>query len=268
MVLPLFVVALFYAWRSAGIAIENVNPVPVLGVLAVVPLTVLTSMWQLRAIGSTSGTSIPWWSAFRVVTLGTLSGLLPISSGTMVRAGAVVYWGGSARLTGHALVLDAVLWLLVSLLYSGGAAGLEGATVLSAAMTTAGIVLVPIAIIVGKRFARARSVELTGARAVGMFAEVLRLQLCFIALGYAVTFVEVSTLAAASPLSALLFFLPSGLGVREGFTSAVAAAVGLSAAGAFLAAALNRLLGLSLLLIWEAMFFVGKRLPLGGRQCS
>lgn len=262
--LPLFGGALFLAWSRADFSLSEIASMPVLVVVAAVPLTIFASTWQLRASALAVGTRIRWWNAFRVTTLGTLSGLLPISSTTVVRAGAVVYWGVSPGATGRVLAFDAIVWICTSLLYSGGAAFLLGASELAMAMAATGLVLVPVAAVLGRGLANRRGrFELVAARLTGMLVQVIRLQACFLALGYSITFIEASTLAAASPVASLFFFLPGGLGVREGFTSIVAAVIDLSAAGAFLAATLNRLVGLSVLLTWEAALLVRLRLRSG-----
>lgn len=251
-VLPLFGIALYVAWRRADLGLEELAIRPVVIVVAAVPLTVLAATWQLRAITLSAGGEVGWHKALRVVTLGALSGLLPVASGTVVRAGAIVYWGVRPGAAAWSLAFDAVAWFSVCLLYSGCAAFLAGAGRLSALMTVGGLLLIPLAFFLGRHLAGGRGrLEITAARLGGALVDVVRLQACFFALGYSVTFVEASTLAAASPLASLFFFLPGGIGVREAFISAVGAAVGLSAAGAFLAAAVNRLLGLSVLLAWE-----------------
>lgn len=253
-VLPLFGLALFVSWEKANISLQEVRLTPLFFVVAGVPFTVLTSTWQLRATARAADVVVPWWDAFRVVTLGTLSGLLPVSSASLVRAGAVVYWGVSPKATGEILVFDAIAWIGISLLYSGGASYWVGAPLVASMMLGAGIGFSLLGLLLARRVLPARSAgELSTARAVGMIVEVARLTGCFLALSYTVSFLEVSTLAAASPLASILFFLPGGLGVREGFTAAIGAVVGLSVAGAFLAAALNRLVGLTVLLFWEGL---------------
>lgn len=251
-VLPLFGVALYVAWTRADLGLNELAILPVVIVVAAVPLTVLTATWQLRATTLSAGGEIGWRKALRVITLGALSGLLPVSSGTVVRAGAIVYWGVRPGAAGWSLAFDTVVWFSVSLLYSGCAAFLAGAERLATLMTVGGVLLIPLAFFLGRHLAGRRGrLEIMAARFGGVLVDVVRLQACFFALGYSVTFVEASTLAAAGPLASIFFFLPGGIGVREAFISVVGGAVGLSPAGAFLAGALNRLLGLSVLLAWE-----------------
>lgn len=254
---PLFLAALVLAWRKADVALDDLALLPLSVVVAAVPVMVLVSTWQLRALVRAGGRRIPWWSALRVVSLGTLSSLLPVSSGTVVRGGAVIYWGVEGRVAGQVLAFDAILWTSLSLLYSGGAAFLASAPELATGLTVGGALLVPVTALLGRSLpGRGGRFELAAARFAGVVVQVVRLQGCFLALGYSATFVEASTLAAATPLASVFFFLPGGIGVREGFTSAVGAAVGLSAAAAFLAAALNRLVGLSVLTVWEGILLI------------
>lgn len=259
-VLPLFAAGLVFAWREAEIVLADLAVRPILVVVSAVPVSVFASTWQLRAMTRIGGVRTSWWKAFRVVTLGSLSSLFPASSGTVVRGGAAVIWGVTPRATGKVLAFDAVVWTCMSLLYSGGAAFLAGAPELAIAMLTGGVVLVPATAALGRWLPGQKGrAELAVARLIGVLVQVVRLQACFLALGHAATFVEASTLAAASPLASIFFFLPGSIGVREALTSVVGAAVGLSVAGAFLAAALNRLVGLSVLLLWEGLLLVWPR---------
>lgn len=256
-VLPLFAAALIFAWREAAIGLADLALLPVLVVVAAVPVTVIVSTWQLHAMTRAGGIRIQWWKALRVVTLGTLSSLLPIASGTVVRGGAVVVWGVTPGTAGKVLAYDAVLWTCLSLLYSGAAALQAGAPKLGIAMVIGGGALLPVTVAMGGWLPGVGGrLALGVSRFVGVLVQVVRLQACFLALGHSANFVEASTLAAASPLAAFFFFLPGGFGVREGLMSAFAAAVGLSAAGAFLAATLNRLVGLSVLVAWEGLLLL------------
>lgn len=256
-VLPLFAGALIFAWREAEIAVTDLTILPLLAAVAMIPLSVLTSTWQLKTMTRAGGVHVRWWKALRVVTLGTLSSLLPVSSGTVIRGGAVVVWGVTPQTAGKVLAYDAALWTCISLLYSGAAALIVRASTMGAAMLIVGSGLLPIVAALGKWLqGEAGRLELAMARFMGLVVQAVRLQFCLLALSYAATFVEASTLVAANPLASIFFFLPGGIGVQEAFTSAVGAAVGLSAAGVFLAAVLNRLVGLSVVLAWEGVLLL------------
>lgn len=254
---PLFGAALVVAWRRADLSLERLDLLPMLGVVFAVPLGVIVSSWQLHAITRIGGVRVSWWPAFRVVTLSSLSSLLPVSSGTVVRGGAVVVWGVPVRTAGIVMILDGLIWASVAFLFSSTAAFLLSAPELGLGLLAGTLVVLPAAILLARvpPGDQGRG-ELVLARFTGILVQVGRLYACFHALGYGIRIAEASTLAAAGPLASLFFFLPGGLGVREGSISVVAAAVGLSAAGAFLAAALNRLIGLTVLLLWEAALFV------------
>lgn len=254
---PLFGAALVLAWRRADISLASLDFLPMLGVVAAVPVGVLVSTWQVREIARIGGVGVRWWRALRVVTLSSLSTLLPMSSGTVVRGGAVVVWGVPVRTAGIVMMLDGMIWACVAFLFSSVAAFTSGAPDLGVGLLTGGLLVLPMAMLLARLppGRRGRG-ELVLARFTGILVQVGRLYACFHALGYGIRIAEASTLIAAGPLASLFFFLPGGLGVEEGFISAVAATMGLSAAGAFLAAALNRLIGLSVLLLWEAALLV------------
>lgn len=249
---PLFVVGVVASWRATSIRLDQLALLPLLAVAAAVPLAVAASTWQLLTLTRALGPEVGWRSALRAVVLGTLSSVLPASSGTVVRAGAVVYWGVTPAAAARGMAFDALLWLAISLLYAGAAAVLIGAVGAGAVMAGAGVLLVPASALVAGRLVGPRHrAELAMARGAGILIDVLRLQACFLALGAPVRFLEASVLAAAAPLAAALFFLPGSIGVREGFVAAIGLAAGIGPGAAFLAAALNRLIDLSVLLVWE-----------------
>lgn len=251
--LPLFCAGLVLAWVQSGLTADAIRFGPVAIVAAFVPVTVLLSTWQFRVLGDMTGVRIGWWRASRVVTLGTLSGLFPVSSGTVVRGGALVYWGGDVGSVGLVLALDSLVWLGLALCYSGVAALWLGVGPLGVGLCSAGILFTAISLgLAGWLGQRPGSMlALAGARLGGVIVEAVRLTAALTALGTATSFHDASVLVSASPLASLLFFLPGGLGVREAFTAVAAAAIGVSVGGAFIAAALNRLVGLSVLLLWE-----------------
>lgn len=258
-ILPVFVTALVFAWRESDFSLDRLALVPTLFAAGLVPISVFASTWQLRTVTRLGGEEVKWWEACRVVTVGTLSGLLPVSSGTLVRGTAVVYWGVAPRRAGHVLIYDVLIWMCVSLLFSGSAALSMGATTTAFLLLGGGAALLPLSILIGRWLKVATGHgALTAARGLGVLALTLQLQACFWALGAEIGFVHAASLAAAIPLASLLFFLPGSLGVQELFIAALATAVGMNTALTMLAAVLARLIGLSTLVLWESALVLGR----------
>jgi hypothetical protein len=244
---------LWISWTRSGLELGALQGEAILLMIALVPFTVAFSTWQLKLMAAAAGASARWWPASRVVTLGTLSGLLPISSGQVVRGGAVIYWGAGIEAASYAVALDALVWLGVASLYAGVAATILGIHAVGAPLLALGGIFSVLAVLVGRRtrLSWSQGIALHAGRLGGVTIEAIRLALSFVALSAPLELTRASVLVAASPYASLLFFLPGGLGAREGITAAAAAAVGVSAGVAFIAAALNRVVGLAVLLAWE-----------------
>jgi len=256
--LPVFAVGLRISWTRSGLELGALQGGAILQMMALVPVTVAFSTWQLKLMAAAAGASARWWPASRVVTLGTLSGLLPISSGQVVRGGAVIYWGARIEAASYAVALDALVWLGVASLYAGVAATILGIHSLGGLLLALGGIFSVLAVLVGRRtrLSWSQGIALQAGRLAGVMIEAIRLALSFVALSAPIELTRASVLVAASPYASLLFFLPGGLGAREGITAVAAAAVGLSAGVAFIAAALNRVVGLAVLLAWEGFLMV------------
>ena len=251
--LPVFAVGLRISWTRSGLELGMLRAEAILLMIALVPFTVACSTWQLKLMTAAAGASVPWWPAARVVTLGALSGLLPISSGQVVRGGALIYWGAGIEAASYAVALDALVWLGVASLYAGVAGMILGIHSLGGLLLALGGIFSVLAVLVGRRtrLSWSQGIALQAGRLAGVMIEAIRLALSFVALSAPIELTRASVLVAASPYASLLFFLPGGLGAREGITAAAAAAVGVSAGVAFIAAALNRVVGLAVLLAWE-----------------
>jgi hypothetical protein len=250
--LTLFTVGIAVAWREADLSGFGVGPAAAVAFLGV-PLQVLAGAWLMQTLVR-GGPSPSLLAASRVVAVGTLSSVLPMLSGTIVRGGALMHWGLSAGRAGWLLMADALIWGAVALLVSG-AALFARAPELAYGCLALGLVVGLAAGAWSIRLLGARDVCLVAVwRLLGIVVEVVRLEWCFASLGTSVTLAEAAALAAAAPVSSLFFFLPGGLGVKEALTAALAGAAGLQPADAYIAATLNRLLGLLALSVAEALF--------------
>jgi uncharacterized protein (TIRG00374 family) len=104
-------------------------------------------------------------------------------------------------------------------------------------------------------------------RSVLVVLDAIRIYLCLAALGTDATFAQASAFAVASAAGSAVSIVPGGLGVREAVTAALAPAVGLAAAVGFLAAALNRLIGLPVMVplaLWLSLRSGGRRAAASG----
>lgn len=258
--LLLFAGGVLLSWRR--LAPIDLRVWPVVINAALVPLSVGAAAWQVRLIARLAGVDPGLWKSVRVTSLGTLSSVLPVSSGTLVRGGSVLYWGATKRETTRAFIVDFLLWLAASLLIAGSAAFWLGHGTIGWSFLLGGAAALPIAHSVSATSAGGRwlSLQLFFARCAGVIADIPRLVTAFAAAGFIVSAAQAAILTAPAVLSSIFFFLPGGFGVREGLTAFFGSAIGLSAAAAFLAAAINRVIGLSVLVLGEALLWVYMRM--------
>jgi hypothetical protein len=153
--------------------------------------------------------------------------------------------------------VDFLLWLAASMLVADAAAGWLGHAVIAAVFLAVGAGALPAAALASYAGSgRSLQLQLLAARAAGVLVDVPRLVAAFAAVGIAATAAQAAVLTTPTVLASVAFFLPGGLGVREGLTAFLGATIGLSAAGAFLAAAINRLVSLSVIAAWEGGYWL------------
>jgi len=250
----LFAGGIAVAWSGAGVSAQEIDPLPALLVaFGGVPLQVLFGGLLLRELSRSGGNPPPLPRVCRIVGLGTLSSVLPMASGTVVRGAAMVYWGMPSVRMIRIMALDALLWVAAGLFLSGVALMASGVPGYGyAALAAAAATGVP-SFVAATSTVQGRAVGWALWRLGGVAVDVLRLWGCLAALGHGVDYVDAAVLGAASPLSSLFFFLPGGLGVRELVTAGLAQAATIDPAVAFLAASLNRILGLLVLGLLELL---------------
>ena len=250
-----FAIGVAVALRNAPPGILSIELVPALVVgLVGAPLQVIVGGLLLRLMTKPVGHTPSLLSASRVAGIGTLSSVFPVSSGTVVRGAALGLWGVPPRTVIGSLLVDAAVWTAVALALSGTA--LVGIGVHGFGLACIGAAILAGAPSVGLAALR-QGLGYAGGlillRAATIVVDLGRLVMCFGALSYPITIGQGAVLAAAAPVSSLLFFLPGGLGVRELATAGFARAAGLEPSAAFLAATLNRVLGLVTLLVLELL---------------
>jgi hypothetical protein len=226
----------------------QVWPLVVLAVVGV-PATVFlnAAAYQISARLWGRRESLPM--ALRVTVAGTIANLAPVPGAALVRVAALRAVGMSWRESAAATSAVSLVWVAVSLFYSAAWLIVFDRQAFSVAASLGGIVTVMLAIRftpVGRRYLLA----VTTLISVGLvLVDVVRLYLAFHSLSINADFGAVSTLVAASALSSLAGIFPAGVGLREYLSAAMSPLVGLPVEATIIAAAINRLLGLAVLVI-------------------
>jgi hypothetical protein len=246
-----FTAGIVLAIRSRPDILDNlVWQAAVIAAAVGTPLAVLMSAFEFVLSARLIGVPVTLAKALDVVVVGSAANLLPIPGGAAVRIAALKGMGVGLRTGTSVTVFIALLWLGVSFAYAGAwimtvNSGLAGPLFLGS-----GLVLLIALLLGATRLSGGwRLPWLIGLLKLALVAiDAGRLFLCLIAIGTAATFAQSSALAVSGVIGSVVSIVPAGLGVREAAAAGMAPLVGLAAASGFLAASLNRLLGLSVIM--------------------
>jgi hypothetical protein len=221
------------------------RPVLIL-VLAAVPITIMLNAYEFVLTGRLVGRRIAMPTAIEISILGTAANLLPLPGATLVRVAALKAAGAGYLEGTKATLLVAGLWAGVAFVFAGAWMLRLGVGPVAVLFVVVGLVAWLGCFGYGVRRYRGVTlpVYLSLAKVALVTVDAMRMFLCLSAFGLAVVFDQAAALAVAGVVGNAVSIVPAGLGIREAVSAGLAPLVGLGAGMAFLAAALNRLLGL------------------------
>ncbi len=254
----LFAYGLYRAIDRRPDLLDNLQWLPIAGTLMLVPVTLLLMtirfMVSCRAIGS----QITLRSSWKVVILGSAANILPIPGGIMVRVAAMSRGGASlGKSIGINLDLT-VCWLGVAALYSAVAAAAVGNSPLGMVFLCigAGSVGLSMWLLIRRTGRGAMSVTLAGIQTIATLVDIVRVWLCFQALGLTEHLVKVMGLSISSVAGSIVTVIPAGLGVREWVAALLAPVFQLAPEAAYLGSTLNRIAVLAVVLVMTVIVFL------------
>ena len=225
----------------------NVRYGPVLILLVVaVPVTLLLNATEFLISGRLLRAELLPLRCLEITILGSAANMLPLPGSTLVRVAGLKAAGVSYVDSTAVTLLIAVNWIGIAFLCAGmGLWMLESLELASAFMAIGGVALA-VSIVLCWRISQDAHlvVYVMGTKVALVITDICRILLCFEALGVSTTIWHASAFSISGVLGSAVSIVPAGLGVREGVFAAIAPIVGLSASAAFLAATLNRLVGL------------------------
>lgn len=219
----------------------------VLLVLVAVPATIAVNACTFVLTGRLVGREIALPAALEISIVGTAANLLPLPGGTLVRVAALKAAGAGYREGTKATFLVAGMWIGVAFLFAGAWMASLGAGPVAWLFLLFGFAawLACFGYAVRRQGGVGLPLSLTLAKVALVATDACRMFLCLSALGLDVEFGQAAALAVAGVVGNAVSIVPAGLGVREAVSAGLAPLVGLGAGAAFLAATLNRLLGLA-----------------------
>jgi hypothetical protein len=241
------------AWSSAR-SLPEVGtlrwlPLSMVAVLGV-PATMLLNSAEYLLAGRMLGLRPGWGDAVQVSLQGTAANLLPLPGAALVRMRYLMGDGATAGRASTATLVVGVTWLGTSLAVAA-AAIVTVRTGLGLAFLVGGAALLAGGWFMLTRVAVADRVRLgallVAIEAIAVAVQAARYLLVFTALGIDASAGQAAALAVSVAAAAAVGLVPGGLGLREALAGALAPLVGLEAGAGLLAVALDRVVGLVVL---------------------
>ncbi|MGV3511749.1 MAG: hypothetical protein ACO1OX_07055 [Novosphingobium sp.] len=213
--------------------------------LVAVPAAVAHNAWSMVELGRAFAVNITVRTALRTAAWSQVVELLPVPGGAVVRTSLLVQNGVRLGRSAELVMLLALMWTSFGLL--GAGISLRGYSVAGEGLIATGaaaIFLLTLAI--WKRFNTRTATRALTLRLLGMGIVAFRMKYAFATIGIALPISSAFGFAAATIAGNSASIAPGGLGLSEGIAALLATQIEVSAAAAFLAVALSRLVGLAL----------------------
>lgn len=255
-----FLVSLVFAIRAFPASIGDLRPWPmVLVMVAGVPAMLLlnSAEYWLSAVFNNKRPSLR--DSVEITIIARAANMLPLPGGTIARVAALKSLGVSVKDGIGINLLLAFLWLSLSLIYSSIWMWSIVRNPYAIYFLGLGIfILLPTAIYLYHRSKDPKFIFLVvTTKTLSLIVDSAKIYLCFQALAISATFAQASSLAVSGVLGSAVSIVPAGLGVREAVASLLASMVGLSLSSGFLAVALNRILSMSVILLFS--FYLSRK---------
>jgi uncharacterized membrane protein YbhN (UPF0104 family) len=244
------IVGLIYSYNMQPQVLQNLQWRPIIVLAAIgVPLTLWLNAVEFRILARLNRIQMPMVKALEVTVIGSAANMLPLPGSTIVRVAALKAAGSPLVRGTSSTILGGVIWVSVAFGYAGlWMLGLGTGFIAPAFIAIGGLVLIGSVFWWLKLDGSFRLFAwMFATKLLLVFTDSARIYLCFASLGVSASFAQISGLAVAGVLGSAVSIVPAGLGVREGVSAALSPIVGLVSVLGFMAAFINRLVGLSVL---------------------
>jgi hypothetical protein len=236
------------AWSASRLALDpdRLDWRPLLAMAMVTaPLTLLHGALALVLLGKAARVPAGLGWAARTSAYGQLAELLPLPGGAIVRTGALVAAGGRAGEATMLVLASALLWIALAGCAAGGYLLLSGGIDLVGLPLALGgaVGLVANTALLWARAGPANALLTVVHRAFGLLLNAVRLLLAFMVIGAPVGLGATLPFVLANVAGSAASIAPGGLGVSEALAALLAGATAIKPAAAFLAVALDRVVG-------------------------
>ena len=239
-------------WRSLSLFDLLLN------FLLLTPLNLVLAALSFLVTARAVGRDLSGAQSLQIVATANLAELLPLPGGALVRGAALVDAGASVADSTRIVILTSLLMLTMLLTFSATALALSVSPIWGVIAGASALGLLAVLVLLARRVAARHIFAMVGVRALTLVLTVIRLIFAFAALGAALQWLDAVVYSAAPTLGTAVAIVPAGFGISELIAAGLATLVAGSSATAFLAVALNRVLGL---VVGATMVFVLSLLP-------
>lgn len=242
----IFFAGIIWSIRDLKLSIDDlaIGPLALLAFI-LVPLSLLYGGVGLQLLAKVAGLKMAASFAFRRSALAQLAEILPIPGGAIVRAGALVSVGAKVGEGAILVLAAALLWIAIAATGAGFAI-YANAEYWGWAIIISGLFVTALIIIwIVKKAGWSAALQILVHRLFGIALTALRIVCAFAIIGAVLPVESGLIFAFATIAGSAAAIAPAGLGVSEILSAAVAPIVSVGPATAFLAVAVNRIIGLS-----------------------
>jgi len=230
-------------------------------IVAAVPLTILLNALEFMLSGKLISVSITLPKALEITILGSAANMFPLPGSAMVRIASLKSSGAGYKKSTLVTLLVALLWIASAFLFAGLSLSIFFEKTFEYLFLFVGFVSLIAAGMLNSRIGCKWSIfnQLIYLKFCIVIVEAVRVYWCFLAFNIDVSLNQAAIFVVSGVLGSATSIVPAGLGIREVVSAMIAPLVGITASAGFLAATLNRILGLAvLILLTGGLFLSGK----------
>ena len=208
----------------------------------IVPLAFTYGAFNFMIMARGAGLKVSFSRAFKITCVAQFAEFLPIPGGALVRGGALMERGTGAIDSAAHVTVNALLWVACSAVVGGLSLGLANPVAL--VIFLAGCLgIAGCSAWLSRKASTGIALAALAMRFVGLVFAGARLFAAFAAIGITLAVLDLYPFVFATILGSAAAIAPGGLGISEVAAAALATISTIPPEAAFLAVALNRLIG-------------------------
>jgi len=243
----LFAVGLGWSFQSLELGWNTISYGPILVLFfALAPASLALGAVSLQLTARVLDKRMGFRDAFMASAIARVAEILPIPGGAMARGGALVRAGAGVGESAWIVTLTALLTLSMAAAFAGLSLLVLGRGIGYAIMVVALAGLVVSAGWLATKTSLKLTIAMVSLRVLILAISAFRMIAAFAVIGFALSSVNAALFVICASIGGAIAVVPAGLGVSETVAAGLAYLVEVPPAAAFLAVAINRIVGIAL----------------------